>query len=116
MANFTVNNNISFKAGYFRNYQYLHMLSPSTVGPPQDVWMPSSINIKPFYCDQVSLGYFQNLKENTYSFSMEVFYKKLYHIIDYKIGADIVLNEASSLMVKAGLMVLNFTLKRIKEN
>lgn len=94
-ANFVVNPRSSIKASLSRNYQYLHLLSNSTSGTPMDVWMPSSNNIKPEIADQVALGYFRNLHKNTYEFSAEIYYKKIQNAVDYRDGAEVVLNDAA---------------------
>jgi hypothetical protein len=82
----------SVKLSYNRNYQYIHLLSNTTAGSPTDSWVPSSNNIKPQIIDQIALGYFKNLKKNTYEFSVEAYYKNLQNQIDYKDGADLFLN------------------------
>lgn len=83
----------SIKFGYNRNLQYLHQLSNSTTSSPTDVWVPSSNNIKPQIGDQVALGYYQNLKKNAYRISTEIYYKTLQNQIDYRNGANILLND-----------------------
>lgn len=82
----------SIKASYTRIYQYLHLLSNSTSGNPTDLWLPTSNNIKPQRADQWVLGYFKNLGNNNYEASVEVYYKSMDNLIDYKSGADILLN------------------------
>lgn len=91
-ANFTLNTQSSVKASYVRTYQYLHLLSNSTTSSPTDLWLPSSKLVKPEIADQIALGYFRNFKNNTYETSVEVYYKGLKNQIDYKNGADILLN------------------------
>jgi hypothetical protein len=91
-AKLELNEFSSIKASYARSNQYLHLLSNSSSGSPTDTWMPSSNNIKPEVSDQVALGYFRNLKNNTYEFSAETYYKILDNAIDYKNGAEISLN------------------------
>ena len=83
----------SIKLAYDRNYQYIHQLSNSTTSSPTDVWVPSSNNIKPQVADQIALGYYQNVKKNTYQISAEVYYKKLHNQIDYRNGANLLLNN-----------------------
>lgn len=83
----------SIKTSYTRCYQYLHLLSKTTSSSPSDLWIPSSNVVKPQYADQYSLGYFRNFNNNTYSFSTEVYFKNMYDLVDYKNGADILLNE-----------------------
>lgn len=86
------NQSNSVKASYTRIYQYLHLLSNSTSGNPTDLWLPTSNNIKPQRADQWALGYFKNFADNNYETSVEVYYKKMDNLIDYKSGANIILN------------------------
>ena len=83
----------SVKISYSRMHQYLHLLSNTTSGTPLDLWVPSSKIVKPQTADQYSAGYFQNFISNTLDLSLEIYYKNMYHQIDYKNGADILLNE-----------------------
>ena len=83
----------SIKLGYNRNYQYLHQLSNSTTSSPTDVWVPSSNIVKPQIADQIAIGYYQNLKKNMFKTSVEVYYKNLQNQIDYRTGAQTILNN-----------------------
>lgn len=83
----------SVKASYGRNRQYLHLVSNSTSGTPFDLWIPSSNNIKPQIADQYALGYYKNFRNNAYEASAEVYYKNMYNQVDYRTGADLLLNE-----------------------
>jgi hypothetical protein len=82
----------SLKASYNRNSQYLHLLSNATATSPTDMWIPSSNNVKPEIADQFSLGYFQEFGK-TYELVTEVYYKSLQNQLDYKNGADVLMNE-----------------------
>lgn len=93
-ANYIVNTKSSVKFGYNRMYQYLHLLSNSSSGTPTDVWTPSSNNIKPQMADQISLGYFRNFKDDAIKSSVEVYYKDMQNLIEYKTGADVLLNNS----------------------
>jgi hypothetical protein len=87
--NMQLTDNSSFKVGYSRNTQNLHLLSNSTSGSPTDAWIGNSYNIKPEISDQISGGYFRNFRDNEYEMSVETYYKKMQHQVDYKNGADI---------------------------
>jgi hypothetical protein len=91
--NYVLNEKSSVKAFYGRNTQNLHLLSNSTSGNPTDLWIPSSNIVKPEIADQVSLGYFRNLKDNTYEVSGEIYYKAMQNQVDYKDGAELNFNE-----------------------
>lgn len=83
----------SIKLGYNRIYQYLHLVTNTTAVTPIDIWQPSSYYFKPQRADQVSLGYFQDFNEQAYGFSTEGFYKQIDNILDFKDGAQLILNE-----------------------
>ena len=83
----------SFKAGFNSTYQYIHTLSNNTTASPVDTWRLSSINIKPQQANQVSAGFFKNINGNEYELSLESYYKTSKNILDYKVGASLLLND-----------------------
>lgn len=88
-ATYLLNSKSSLKMSYNRNVQYLHLLSNSTSGSPTDLWIPSSTLVEPTLADQVAIGYFRNLDENRFKFSVEGYYKTLQNTVDYEDGAEI---------------------------
>lgn len=92
-ATLMLNRSSSIKGSYSRTVQYIQMASNSTSGSPLDIWFPASLNIKPQLSDQVALGYFRNFDNNTIETSMEVFYKDLQNVIDYKDHAELIGNK-----------------------
>lgn len=91
-AAYELNSNSTIKASYTRNVQNLHLLSNTTSGNPMDLWIGSTNNVRPGIADQTSLGYFQNFSKGKYEFSTEMYYKGLQNQIDYRDGADLLLN------------------------
>ncbi len=91
--NYILTESSSTKISYARNKQYLHLLSISTSTTPFDLWHPSTSIIKPGISDQVAIGYFRNFEENNIEASVEVYYKEMKNLVDYKNGANIFLNE-----------------------
>ena len=85
--------NFSVKAGYNSMRQYTHVLSNTTAISPTDIYKLSDPNILPQEGSQVSLGFYKNLKNNTIETSVEVIYKNMENILDYKSGAVLVLNH-----------------------
>jgi hypothetical protein len=83
----------SFKFGYNKMYQYVHLISNTTSPTPLDVWTPSGPYIDPQNADQYALGYFKNTKNGKFEISSEVYYKKLNNITDFIDGADLLFNE-----------------------
>jgi hypothetical protein len=85
--------NLSLKVGYNNTYQYIHTLSNNATVSPTDTWKLSDSNLKPQQSQQLSVGLFKNLNANMYELSLEGYYKKLKNILDYKVGANLLLNE-----------------------
>ncbi len=77
----------SFKAGYSYNYQYVHLTSLSAVSLPTDIWFPTTDKAKPQKGWQGSVGYFRNFLNDKYEASVEVYYKGMKNLIEYKEGA-----------------------------
>lgn len=90
---YLVNENNSIKASYNRNFQYIHLLSNSVSTSPTDVYVPSSNVVKPQIADQVAIGYFRNLGDDMFEISIEAYYKWLKNQIDYRNGAELILNS-----------------------
>ncbi len=79
--------NSSIKAGWTYNYQYVHLTSLSAVSLPTDIWFPTTDIAKPQKGWQGSLGYFRNFNKNKWETSVEVYYKDMRNLIEYKEGA-----------------------------
>lgn len=81
------------KAGFDKNFQYIHLLTNNTTQAPTDTWKLSDINVKPQSGLQYSAGIFKKLDYNDLELSLEGYYKTSKNILDYKVGANILLNE-----------------------
>ena len=90
---YAINDNLSFKAGYDKTYQYIHLLSSNTTQSPTDTWILSNLNINPQSAQQFSLGMYKDLYSEILELSIEGYYKKSQKILDYKVGAELQLNE-----------------------
>ena len=84
---FTTGPASSVKASFTQNYQYVHLASLSAVALPTDIWVPSSELVKPQLARQYALGYFKNFKKDMYESSVEVYYKDMRNLVEYKEGA-----------------------------
>ncbi|HZK94578.1 MAG TPA: TonB-dependent receptor [Prolixibacteraceae bacterium] len=93
LVNYVINDSSSIKTSFARTRQYIHLLSNTTSSTPFDLWIPSNVNILPEIADQYTLGYFRNFKNDMYETSVEVYYKTLQNQIDYRNGADLILNN-----------------------
>ena len=99
---YDLNGKSSVKASYARTYQYLQLAQNSSAGTPLDIWFPASPNIKPQIGDQVALGYFRNFRRNTIETSVEVYYKWMQNVIDFKNFAQLMLVDTLEGQVRTG--------------
>jgi hypothetical protein len=101
-AAYTFNDIHSVKASYSRTVQYIQQASNSAAGTPLDIWFTASPNIKPQQADQVALGYFRNFLNNTIETSVEVFYKDMRNVVDFKDFANMLFNEKLEAELRVG--------------
>lgn len=83
----------SFKLGYSRMQQFLHLVSSSAIALPTDLWYPVSKNVKPLSADQVALAYNLGLPKQKTLITVETYYKTMRNLIDYREGAVLILND-----------------------
>lgn len=83
---YSINHSTSLKASYSQNYQYIQLASMSSATLPTDAWVPCTDKIKPQFAVQYAAGFFKNFKNDTYETSVELYYKKMNNLIDYKEG------------------------------
>jgi len=114
-ATFLLNANLSIKAGYNTQRQYIHMMSNTTSMSPTDTWKLSDLNIAPQTGEQFSLGIYKNFKSNSIETSVEGYYKNINNFLDYKSGAQLILNhkiEQDVLPTKGKAYGIEFLLKK----
>ncbi len=99
---FVLNERASVKLGLSRMIQYVQQLSNTTAALPADRWQVTDRHLKPQVADQVSLGYFQNLRNDAVELSVEVFYKRLTNVNDFKGGTTLLLNRYPETAVLQG--------------
>lgn len=92
----------SLKASYNRMVQNTHLIASGTVPLPFNTWNPSGYYLKPQLADQYALGYFQNLKENTYELSVEGYYKDMKRVTDFADNANIFFNPDLAVEFRQG--------------
>ena len=90
---YSFNSATSVKAGFNTMRQYIHMISNSINVSPTDSWRLSSDKIKPQVGWQAAAGFYRSLMDNTVDISVEGYYKRVQHYIDYMGGAVLVMNE-----------------------
>lgn len=83
----------SVKAGYNKMYQFIQLVSNTATIAPTDIWKLSDTFIEPQIVDQYSLGFYKNFKGNIFETSVEIYYKDIQNVVEYKDGANLILQN-----------------------
>lgn len=83
----------SLKMSYQRTRQYINQISNSAVISPAEIWKTCDYHLKPLISDQVAFAVSNSNLMKGYDLMGEVYYKKLKNLIEYKNGAQIIMNK-----------------------
>ena len=83
-----IDSTTSIKASATLNYQYMHRISVASISLPTDVWMPSTDLLQPQTVFQYTLGVFKNFHHNMFETYVDLYYKQMYNLAEYKDGLD----------------------------
>lgn len=92
-ATYLINSSTSVKASFTKTYQFIHLATTSGAQFPADLWVPSSLLVKPQLAYQYALGLFKNFKDNLIETSVEAYYKPMKNQIEFKPGAELFFNQ-----------------------
>jgi hypothetical protein len=84
---------IVLKASYQRVHQYLFQLSNNAVASPAETWKPAGYHMKPLISDQVAVGIENSSWMKGVDLTVEMYYKYLQNLVEYKNGARLIMNE-----------------------
>lgn len=101
-ATYLINPELSLKFSYNNLHQYIFMLSNTIALSPTDRWQLCNNNIKPMSGNQFSLGLYSNFGYQVLEASIEGYYKKVNDLVEYKDGANLVVNENPEMDVLQG--------------
>jgi hypothetical protein len=90
---FNINSNWSIKASYNKLHQYIFLLSNTIALSPSDKWKLTDYNIEPMVGQQISAGVYTKLWNKKFEFSVEGYYKIVDKLVEYRDGADLLINE-----------------------
>lgn len=110
--------NTSVKIGYHRMVQYMHLITNTAAITPTDIWQSSNAYFKPQIADQVSAGIFRNFSDHLFETFVEVYYKKVKNILDFKDGADLILNkylETALIAADGNAYGVEFSVSKVKD-
>lgn len=103
LCRYTINQFNSLKAGYNRINQYLFLLTNTISISPTDRWKLSDPFSKPLIGDQYNIGYFRNFEKPQIETSIEVFYKDIRNVSDFKNGSELLKTEHIERSVISGI-------------
>ncbi|RLD54003.1 MAG: hypothetical protein DRJ05_15450, partial [Bacteroidetes bacterium] len=101
-ATYLINPDLSVKISYNNLHQYIFMLSNTVALSPTDKWQLCNNNIEPMLGNQFSLGFYSNLVNPAFEVSVEGYYKNVHNLVEYKDGANLVINEHPEMDVLQG--------------
>jgi hypothetical protein len=99
---YSLTENASLKFGYNRMQQFIQVISNTTTPLPASRWKTSDNYVKPQVSSMFSAGFFKNFKDNIFEISLEGYYRATDNILDYKPGADFVLQPYLETQVLQG--------------
>ncbi len=90
--NWETSSGYSWKLSYQRTRQYISQISNNAVISPAEIWKTSDYHLEPLVNDQIAVGVQKDNVRGKYSLSTEIYYKQLQNLIEYKNGAQIIMN------------------------
>lgn len=92
-ARYSIQENLSLKAGFNTMHQYVHKVSNTLIMSPTDIWKLSDLNIKPQSGWQAAAGIYHETADKAYEFSAEVYYKHISDYLNYRSSAVLLMNH-----------------------
>ena len=112
---YAVSPNLSLKASYNTLRQYLFLLSNTIALAPTDRWKLTDYNIDPMRGQQASFGIYGDFADKRYDWSTEFYVKEVNELVEYRDGANLLVNEFPERDVLQGDLNawgVEFTLKK----
>ena len=101
-ARYTLQENLSLKAGFNTMHQYIHKVSNTSIMSPTDTWKLSDPNIKPQKGWQLAAGIYHEtglknkesgVRSREYELSAEVYFKHMSDYLSYRNSAVLLMNH-----------------------
>lgn len=100
---YSISDQTSIKLGYNMMRQYIQVITNTTTPLPTARWKTSDLHIKPQVASMFAGGVFHNFKDNIYELNAEIYYRNTNNIVDYKPGADFLLNPYPETQLLQGI-------------
>ena len=94
--------NASIKVGYNLMRQYLQVITNTATPLPTSRWKTADAHIRPQISELLSVGYFRNSANNIFEVSAEVYWRQTQQVLDYKPGADFLLQPYPETQLLSG--------------
>ena len=91
-AKYSFRDNLSVKAGFNTMSQYIHLISNTSSISPIDTWQLSTDRIRPQTGWQAASGLYWTVADGSVDLTLEAYYKRSEHQLDYKSGATTMMN------------------------
>ena len=86
---YLLNKDLSIKVSYAEMQQNIHLLSNTSSGLPNDIWVPSTDSVSPQYSKQYAASVNHIFSNGLFEFSLEGYYKNMSDLITLKGGSRI---------------------------
>ncbi|MBQ6291071.1 MAG: carboxypeptidase-like regulatory domain-containing protein, partial [Bacteroidales bacterium] len=90
---YSFRDNISLKAGFNTMSQYIHLISNTSSISPIDSWQLCNADVRPQNGWQAASGLYWTVGGGQADLSLEAYYKRTSHYLDYKSGATLLMND-----------------------
>ena len=89
---YSFRDNLSVKAGFNTMSQHIHLISNTSSISPIDTWQLSTDRIRPQVGWQAAAGLYWTVLDGSVDLTVEGYYKRTAHQLDYKSGATTMMN------------------------
>ncbi|MBR4134696.1 MAG: carboxypeptidase-like regulatory domain-containing protein, partial [Bacteroidales bacterium] len=89
---YSFRDNLSLKAGFNTMSQYIHLISNTSSISPIDSWQLCNAQVRPQNGWQAASGLYWTIGGGQADISLEAYYKRTSHYLDYKSGATLLMN------------------------
>jgi len=89
---YSIRDNLSLKAGFNTMSQFIHLISNTSSISPIDTWQLSTDRIRPQTGWQAAAGLYWTVADGAVDLTLETYYKRTAHQLDYKSGATLLMN------------------------
>ena len=92
-SRYKLNSLLSLKLSFDKTRQFIHMLTNTIAVSPIDTWRLSNTYLAPQISDQLAVGIYKEIPSLGLELSLESYVKRLQNLLEYKDGADLLVNE-----------------------